>query len=146
MSTELKERLVELLAENARIKKTSKQRFDQNKELKLKAKHLEILTSRFEVIRSFLLENNLPILGYEGSERCDFSAMNAIRGLLKKGEHSDKVSVEGLYVVKVDDEYKLARIKHYISWQIMFIDDGESEWNGLHKENVSEFLLIEMED
>lgn len=142
--SELEARISELVIENARIKKTSEKRFSQIKDLKLEAKSLKTINSRLNSVREFLIRNDLPIKIYEGSERIDFSVMSAIRGLLKTAKPSESVSTEGLYVVKVKDEYKLARIKQYLCWQIKFINDADHQYNGLHHENVSEFILINM--
>jgi hypothetical protein len=142
---ELEERISELVIENARIKKTSENRFNQIKELKLKAKSLDVVNSRFNTMKEFLIRHGLPISTHEGRERIDFSVMNSIRGLLATSKPSDSVSTEGLYVVKVNDEYKLAQIKHYICWEIKFINDADHEYNRLHHENVSEFILVNME-
>jgi hypothetical protein len=78
--TELKEQLACLTIENARIKKTSAARFEQIKVFRVKAKDLDILISRFRVIREFLVDKGFRIRGYEGAERSDFTVMNVIRG------------------------------------------------------------------
>ena len=142
---ELQEKLTEILLENDRIKKTSKQRYNQIKELKLKEKRLNILNSRFDSLKEFLLKGSFPIKIYEGIPRIEWSAMNAIRGLMAKDKTTTDVSVEGLYSVKINDEWKLARIKNYICWQIMFINDNEPMYNGLHFYDISKFVLLEIE-
>ena len=137
---ELEEKIIDLTLENDRIKKTSKQRFDQNKKLKEKEKRLDILEGRFESLNGFIIENGFDRRFEHGIiERVDWSAINAITALQEKGESKNKPSVEGLYAVCIDGVYKLANIKHYISWQISFLDD---DWEVIHFFKISDFVLI----
>ena len=143
--SELKEQLADLMIENARIKKTSAARFEQIKSLKVKSKFLGILTSRFRTIREFLIDKGFRIEEYEGMERSDFTVMNVVRGLMAKKEKKKCVSVAGIYTVKVGGKYRVAKIIHYICWQISF--DWESDdpsYIGIHHLNIEEFLLLEL--
>lgn len=143
--SDLKEQIADLTVENTRIKKTSAARFEQIKIFRAKAKDLDILTSRFRSIREFLINKGFSIEGYEGAERADFTVMNVIRGLMAKKENISDVSVAGIYTVKVDGKYKVAKIIHSICWQISF--DWEAKdpsYTGIHNLDIKEFVLLEL--
>lgn len=140
---ELTEKIAELTLENDRIKKTSKQRFEQIKTLKEKEKWLDISNSHFRVLKKFLVENNFDIRYEHGvRERLDWSAMKVIESLMLKGKSTSKPSVDGLYAMKIDGEYKLANIHHNICWAITFLDNPD-KCKGLHHYDVEDLVLID---
>ena len=141
--SELKEMVASLQLENARIKKTSKQRFDQNKELKGKACDLEVALSRFESIRRFLVKNDFVLRVEGGRERVDYSVFDALRGLMAISKPKSAVSAGGIYAVKIGGMYRLAEIRQGVCWAVKFLDDYEKEWDGVHKHDISEFVLLD---
>ena len=141
---ELKEMIADLTIENERIKNTSKSRFNQNKELKKSKLHLELLTSRFNNLKAFLDEHGFQARYYEGRERIDFSLFNALRGLIAKDKKLESVSVDGIYAVKIDGVYKIAKIHHNMCWRISFSSDDFNESEVLHFYNATDFTLLEL--
>lgn len=141
--SDLSEKIAELVIENDRIKKTSKMRFNQVKKSKSESRQLARLTSRFNCLKDFLIKHDLPIKYHSGLERIDFSLFNALRGLIAKDKRIDRVSVDGIYAVKVDGEYKIAKIVHRLCWKISYIDNDD-EFIGLHFINPTDFVLLEM--
>lgn len=141
---ELSDKIAELTIENDKIKKTSKSRFNQNKELKRSKRHLEILTSRFNSLKAFLDEHGFSPRYHEGSERVDFSLFSALRGLIAKDKRMDEVSVDGVYAVKLDGVHTIVKIRHNICWRIAFTSDDFNEYNELHHYNVTDFVLLEL--
>ena len=144
MNHELNEKIAELVIENERIKKTSKSRFNQIKKLKVDQRKLKIMESRFKCLSNFLTEHGFSKIYQYGTERVDFSLFNALRGLIAKDKRVDAVSVDGIYAVKIDGRYRIARIFHNICWRISFIDEGGDYFNGLHFYNVTDFVLLEL--
>tara|TARA_R110002020_G_C15808503_1_gene731913 strand:+ start:55 stop:489 length:435 start_codon:yes stop_codon:yes gene_type:complete len=141
---ELSDKIAELTIENNRIKKTSKSRFNQNKALKSDKRKLELLESRFKCLSEFLVNHGFPRKGRFGVERIDFSLFNALRGLIAKDKRVDSVSVDGIYAVKINGDYKIAKIHYAISWRIAFVDDDYEKYNGLHFYPISDFVLLEL--
>jgi hypothetical protein len=142
---ELKDQIAELTIDNTRIKKTSAARFEQIKVFKVKSKDLDILTSRFCSIREFLVDNGFRIRCYEGAERPDVTVVNVVRGLMAKKEKKEAVSVDGIYTVKIDGKYKVARIIHSICWQISFDwEQKNPKYTGVHQLNIEEFALLDL--
>ena len=145
---ELKQKISDLVAENDRIKKTSKQRFESNKTLSRSKKRHELLESRFVTMRDFLDGRGIPMRVYQGEPRPDWSLFDEVKGLINKETKLRAPEVQGVYCLKVDGEYLLAKIKHSICWMVAFKNnDGEyGEYNGLHFSSVSEFILINHEE
>jgi len=137
----LEEVISNLTIENERIKKTSKQRFKKNKKLENQVKRLTVLESRFKVLEEFLHDNGIAITCYSGEKRIDFSVINAIKGLKSVGVNHSSPPVNGLYAVKTNGKYRLAKIKHSICWNISL--GCEEEFKPLHFLDIDSLILIE---
>ena len=135
---ELKELIADLKLENERIKKTSKKRFEQIKELQKENKFLKVKSRRADNLLGFLNECGFKTNFYEGCERFDFTAIEAIKYLQDLNKAIKEPRVDGRYNLIMDDEKFTCNVYHSICWMVDF--DGEKA--PLHQLNVSELELI----
>lgn len=134
----LKSLIADLKLENERVKSTSKKRFEQIKELKNENKFLKVKSKRSDNLLGFLNENGFKTSFYEGCERFDFTAINAVKYLQDLNKTIKEPRVDGRYNIIMDDERFTCNIYHSICWMVDF--DGEKA--PLHQLNVSELELI----
>ena len=133
--------IADLYAENARIKKTSKARFEENKILKHKAARLERLGHEVDTALSYIDKKGFPIMRQDGLQpRVDWTVNFAFKALSAKSESLNSPSVNGIYAVRIDGELVTAKIWNSICWKIKF-NDGSSAV--LHHVDIKEFILIE---
>lgn len=135
---DLKATIADLTVEIERIKKTSRQRFEENKKLKQENKKLNIIADRANCLLGFLVDNGFEVKYYDGFVRFDYTAMNAIRYLQDLNKVIEKPRVDGYYNVTIDGERFECDIYHSICWMIL-IDGCRYP---LHQVNASEFELI----
>lgn len=140
---ELNQRIADLVTENERIKKTSKQRFDKNKKLEENKIYVEGELSKIKAINEFLEGNGFPVMYHQGLPMVNYSVCNAIRTLQQKGLKIDKPEVDGFYAVKVDGERKIVEIRHRLCWSVRGESSHHSGWTGIHFFNMSDFVLLE---
>jgi hypothetical protein len=144
MIEQLNEEIARLTVENARIKKTSNQRFDKNKKLESEFTYLKMELSRVHTIKDFLKENGFSLRGYRGQFHVAFSVMNAIKSLTDIGVKNDEPTVDGIYAVKWNGERKIVNIEHRLCWMLMCEETNKfSGQTGIHLLDMSEFTLLE---
>ena len=144
MIEQLNEEIARLTIENARIKKTSKQRFNKNKKLESEFTYLKMELSRVHAIRDFLKDNGFTLQSYRGQFQVAFSVINAIKSLTDIGVKNDKPTVDGIYAVKWNGERKIVQIEYRICWMLMCKETNKySGQTGIHLLDMSEFTLLE---
>lgn len=140
MSKELHEEIARLTIENERIKKTSKQRFDKNKKLEERKVYVDGELFKIKCINEFLSDSGFELKSQGGISMVNFSVFSAIKSLQQKAVKVKKPEVNGIYSVKIDDEWYVKRVEHRLCW--MFIDDDGNQ-KGIHFYNTDEFILLE---
>lgn len=137
-------KIAELTIEIDRVKKTSKQRFDKNKELKNVETRVNFLTGMNDSINRFFKDEDIHIDYYSPNFRMNTFVIGIVRGLLNKGVKNKKpLGTEGgIYAVKIDGNYKIAKIQYHINYQITFDIESDKNYLMLHLFDIEEFIFL----
>ncbi len=138
---ELNQKIADLVLENDRIKKTSKQRFEKIKKLESNKAYVDGELYKIKCINEFLVDNEFPLKVRGGLPMINHSVFNAINSLKQKSVTLKKPEVNGTYAVKIDGLWYIKNVVHNICWR--FVEGCSGNTVGIHLYNTEEFILLE---